>query len=83
MMAPRAEKKMGWATDDGGGSGMKFFLKFYFNMETRLYTVKRKSRTCIDFRFFTWGDYCKFCCVGIIADVDVYSLSTGSRPITG
>jgi len=31
----RCNKKWGWATD-GGSSDMKFFLKFYFNMEPRL-----------------------------------------------
>jgi len=34
MTEPRAEIKIGWATDRGG-SGMKFFKK-YFNMEARL-----------------------------------------------
>jgi len=31
------KKKLGRSTD-GGGSGLKFFRIFYFNMEPRLYT---------------------------------------------
>ena len=35
MMENALQEKIGWATD-GGGSNIKIFKNFYFNIETRL-----------------------------------------------